>query len=140
MAINEKCAAGLGRFLKYMAARLDLTLEDMSALSLSEASNVQVNDGCIVFAELDALGLLNRGISPRDVAAAVTDAAAVRANTVINEITAPIGDRVVLIGGLTKNKAFVEALKRYSKIDFIIPEEAEYAEALGAAILAAHEA
>jgi len=135
--VNEKCAAGLGYFLKYMAMRLGFTLDDMSELPRKEDGGPSVNDGCIVFAELDALSLLNHGVSAREIASAITDAAAVRACMTINDITVPNRECVVLTGGLTKNAAFVAALKAYSGIEFVIPEEAEYAGAIGAALFAA---
>jgi activator of 2-hydroxyglutaryl-CoA dehydratase len=89
-----------------------------------------------VFSELDALSALNHGASPQEVGAAVVEAVAVRANTTFNDITAQQRDCVVLIGGMTRNAAFVSALKALSGIDFCIPEEAEYASAIGAALSA----
>ena len=135
--INEKCAAGIGKFLSYMSRRLELSPEDMSALGRPAAGSATVNDGCMVFAEMEALGLLNRGVSPKDVAVAVTEAAAVRASNVLVDITIPKWDKVVLIGGLAKNAAFVNALKVHAETDISVPEAPEYAGALGAAIFAA---
>jgi activator of 2-hydroxyglutaryl-CoA dehydratase len=62
--LNQKCAAGLGILLERIAARLGLTLEEMGAVDVTSAEPA-VNDGCVVFAELDALSLLNRGTKPR---------------------------------------------------------------------------
>ena len=135
--LNEKCAAGVGSFLRKMAMFLDLTQDEMGGLPPIAPDGPTVNDGCVVFAELDALSLLNRGVPPTAVASALTDAAAIRACTVINDITIPALDCVVLVGGLTKNAAFVEALKARSGLDFVIPDDAEYAGALGAALLGA---
>jgi activator of 2-hydroxyglutaryl-CoA dehydratase len=134
--LNEKCAAGVGGFLQNMARRLELSLEEMSALPPIAEGGAVVNDGCVVFAELDALSLLNQGVSPGEIASAVTDAAAIRACTVISDVTIPAFDRVVLLGGLTKNKAFVHALETRAGFAFIIPEKAEYAGAFGAALIA----
>jgi predicted CoA-substrate-specific enzyme activase len=134
--INEKCAAGVGKFLSYMGRRLELTQDEMSGLDRPGPGVAVVNDGCVVFAEMDALGLLNRGVSPKDVAKAVTEIAAVRACTVLNDITLPKWDKIVLIGGLAKNAAFVNALKFQAGLDFAVPEDAEYACAVGAAVFA----
>ncbi|MDR1204871.1 MAG: acyl-CoA dehydratase activase [Peptococcaceae bacterium] len=139
MAVNQKCAAGLGAFLSYMARRLELTLDEMSGLGRPGADSPAVNDGCVVFAELEALSLLNQGASPEEVAAAVTEIAAVRASSVVNDITVPAWNRVALVGGLTKNTAFVNALKVHAGMDFVIPGEAEYAGAVGAALFAAEQ-
>ena len=135
--INEKCAAGLGAFLSYMGRRLELTPTEMGGLGRPGPDNAVVNDGCVVFAEMDALGLLNRGVSPREVAAAVTEIAAIRASTVVNDITIPSWGKVVLIGGLANNAAFVNALKFHAGLDVIIPRDPEYAGAVGAAVFAA---
>jgi predicted CoA-substrate-specific enzyme activase len=133
--LNQKCAAGLGLFLEYMARRLGMTVEELSALGAP--GEAVVNDGCVVFAELDALSLLNRGVDAKEAAKAVTEAVAWRTSTTINDITAQNKTCVVLFGGLTKNAAFLNALKRISGIPFVVPAEAEYAGALGAALIAA---
>jgi len=133
MAINEKCAAGVGTLLRTMARRLELTMDEMSALPLKGPNDPAVNDGCVVFAELDALNLLFEDATPKEIAVALTDAAAIRVCTTVNDITNTKANCMVLFGGLSKNKAFVNALQKYAKLDFIIPEEAEYAGAIGAA-------
>ncbi|MDR0469870.1 MAG: acyl-CoA dehydratase activase [Peptococcaceae bacterium] len=136
-AQNEKCAAGVGIFLNVMARRFGFTQEEMGALSPKGKDGAKVNDGCVVFAELDALSLLNNGTPIKEVASAVTDAAAIRVCMTMNDITHPKLDKVALFGGLTKNAAFVNALKSYAKVDFVIPADAEYAGAVGAALVAA---
>ena len=138
--INEKCAAGIGKFLSYLSRRLELSYEEMGALGRPEPDSPTVNDGCVVFAEMDALGLLNRGSSPIEVAIAATEAAALRASNVIMDITMPKWDKIALVGGVAKNAAFVEALRAGSGLDFVVPGEPEYAGALGAALIAATSA
>ena len=133
--INQKCAAGLGLFLEYMARRLDMSIEELGAVE--GPFDTPVNDGCVVFAELDALSLLNRGTAPQEVAKALAEACAWRASSVLNDIYRPAKDRVALFGGMTKNKAFVKALEKISGIQFVIPAEAEFAGAIGAAAIAA---
>jgi predicted CoA-substrate-specific enzyme activase len=132
--INEKCVAGVGLFLEYMADRLGLSMDEMNTVKPSDKT---VSDVCVPFAELDALSLLNQDLAPVEIAAAVTDAAAARAATTINDITVPAKDCVLLCGGLTKNAAFVKALEKLTEIKFQIPADAEYSMALGAALVAA---
>ena len=136
-AFNMKCSAGLGLFLTFLADRLEISLEDLGSLDDPQGSSV--NDGCVVFAELDALGLLNRGAAPEVVGAAAVKAAAVRTSAVINDVTAPDKKCAVLVGGLTKNAAFVSSLVAVSGIDFIVPDNAEFACALGAALQGCEE-
>jgi predicted CoA-substrate-specific enzyme activase len=137
VALNQKCAAGIGVFLKHMARTLEMTLDEMSGLVRRGGGTAVVNDGCPVFAELDAMGLLNRGLPKETVAEAVVRAMAVRICSVLNEKTKPSADSTILIGGVSRNAALVGALKELSGIDFIIPENAEYGGAVGAALLAA---
>jgi len=132
--INQKCAAGLGLFLEWIADRLDMSLDELSALE--GPPSTQVNDGCIVFAELDALSLLNRGEDPKEVAKAVIEACAWRTSTTINDIYKARNSCIVMIGGLARNGAFIKALERISGLNFIIADHPEYCGAVGAAALA----
>jgi predicted CoA-substrate-specific enzyme activase len=145
-AFNQKCSAGLGLFLEYMADRLGMDLAELGSLvadgAVGEASDTggsdravaAVNEGCVVFAELDALSLLNHGASPADVGRAANLAAAARVSSVINDITKPSKERVVLVGGLAHNAAFVKALEALSGVALAVPDDAGYAGALGAAL------
>jgi benzoyl-CoA reductase subunit D len=135
--LNQKCAAGLGLFLEAVADRLEIGIEELAALSLKKGDEGdaagRINDGCVVFSELDVLSMLNRGISLDTIAVAVCDAIVARASTTINDITLPDTEQVVLIGGVAKNKAFAEALSKRSGIAFRIPDQPEYVSAIGAA-------
>jgi benzoyl-CoA reductase subunit D len=137
VVMNQKCGAGLGIFLKSMARTLGMTLEEISQLSSNGNNAVFVNEICAPFAEMDAFGLLNRNTPREDVARAVTEAIAVRINSVLNDKIKPSKDATVLVGGLSRMMPIVKALKRRSGINFLIPEQAEYAGALGAALIAA---
>jgi predicted CoA-substrate-specific enzyme activase len=133
--INQKCTAGLGLFLEGMADRFDMSIEEVG--KLEGPGSVKVNDGCVVFAELDALSLLNRGVDAKEIVKALNEACAWRANSTLNDIYKPDNGCVVLFGGMTQNGAFIKALERISGIKFVIPAEAVYAGAIGAAALAA---
>jgi activator of 2-hydroxyglutaryl-CoA dehydratase len=177
-AFNQKCTAGLGLFLEYMADRLGMSLAELGSLDVAmggaggaagdapceaagdaaceaagdapceavgdaaceAAGRAAVNEGCVVFAELDALSLLNHGVAPAEVGKAVVYAAAARVSSVINDITKPSAAHVTLLGGLAKNAAFVKALEALTGLTFAIPADAEYAGALGAALTAAGSA
>jgi predicted CoA-substrate-specific enzyme activase len=135
VAMNQKCAAGLGILLKSMARTLGMTLEAMSRLSGDNGA--VVNDSCTVFAEMDAFSLLNRNVPREDVARAVTEIVAVRVNSILNDKIRLDKNNTVLVGGVSRNKAVVNALIKRSGINFIVPEQAEYTGALGAALIAA---
>ena len=131
-ALNQKCTAGLGTFLKYLAMRLEQTEEQAGICSGPDAG--MINDGCVVFSELDALSLLNSGASKEAIMASAIRAAAARAATVYNDLTIPPAGSVVLVGGLAKNKAFVKALENHLAFEFLNCENAEYCGAVGAAL------
>jgi len=128
---NQKCSAGVGTFLTYLAKRLGVSLE-LCAPGARDAG--PINEGCVVFSELQALSLVNDGAELEAVMASAINAVAVRAATVMNDLTIPSNDRAVLIGGLAKNPAFVSALEKVLGIKFMIPDDAEFAGAIGAAV------
>lgn len=136
MEINQKCSAGCGLMLEVIADRLGLSLEELSG---AEAGSAKVSDGCMVFAELDALSLMNRGFSKTEVAAALNRSAAVRAAVVYNDITLRDDGCVVLTGGVAGNAAFARALEARLGLALHVPEHPEYCTAEGAALLAAGE-
>ena len=131
-ALNQKCTAGLGTFLKYLAKRLELTEAQAGACDGSDAG--VINEGCVIFSELDALSLLNSGAPKEAVMASAIKAAAARAATVYNDLTIPPSGGVVLMGGLAKNRAFVSALEKYLAFEFLVCENAEFCGAVGAAL------
>ncbi len=139
-APNQKCSAGIGLFLKRAGKRLALSFEEMSNLDLIEDSGVTVNDFCRVYAELDMLSLLNQGVSRKAIAVAAMKAMAARFSSVLNDKVKPPKDGTVLIGGVAKSKAMVEACRAQTGINFIIPDDPEYMCAYGAALMAAKAA
>ena len=134
-ALNQKCTAGLGTFLKYLAMRLEKTEEQVGVCDGADAG--MINEGCVVFSELDALSLLNSGASKEAIMASAIKAAAVRAATVYHDLTIPPTGSVVLVGGLAKNRAFVRALESNLALEFLNCENAEYCGALGATLTCA---
>jgi predicted CoA-substrate-specific enzyme activase len=137
VVLNQKCAAGIGIFLKATARRLGMTLEEMGRLSGKPSNNIAVNDTCAVFAELDAVARLYDKTSKTDIVQAINDALSARLNSVLNDKIIPGKDNTVLVGGVAINAGIVGALNKRSGINFLIPEQPEYAGALGAALIAA---
>lgn len=136
VVLNQKCSAGIGTFLRTMARQLELSLEEMSKADVS-GDDIAVQDGCIVFAEMTALSMLNQGRPVSEVASAVTKAAAVRAATVLNDIITRKDAQALYCGGLTKNGAFMDALLHRYGMKYDIAKLPEYTCAIGAAIAAA---
>jgi predicted CoA-substrate-specific enzyme activase len=134
---NQKCMAGLGLMLEIVAKRLEMDIDEFGSAAPFVGDTLPLNDGCPVFAEEGVLELLNDGVPKAKIATAATGVAAVRLNAILHDKITPDKNGTVFIGGLAKNAAVVAALKVRSGIDFLIPEDAEYGAAIGAAAIAA---
>ena len=134
-AFNEKCAAGAGTFAEGMARALGVPLEELGPLSLTSKEAVQMNAQCAVFAESEVVTLIHAKTPREDIARAVLDAVASRIISMVRKVG--FEKDIVLIGGMTLNPGFVEAMKRGLEMDVHVPENPEYIGALGAALAAA---
>lgn len=131
---NQKCSAGLGMMIDNLADEFGWDYEKVS--SLKGKNVIKVSDGCPVFARMDVLEHMNKGALAEDVMRAVIHGAAVRINATINDITFPKEEKFLLLGGLSKNEALVEAMSAKKSVSFITNEIAEYGCAIGAALCA----
>jgi predicted CoA-substrate-specific enzyme activase len=135
VVMNQKCAAGLGLVLKSLARTLGMTVEDMGRIK-GNPPQKEASDVCPVFAELDAIAMIHHNVPQQDIVRAVHEAVAVKINAILNDKIKPGKNNTVFVGGLAKNQGLIQALARRSGIDFLIPEQPEYAGALGAALIA----
>jgi len=133
--LNERCAAGAGTFIEAMARALEVKLEEMGPLSLKAERASPINASCVIFGESDVVTLIHRQESKPEIARAVFDAMADRISSMVQRLG--VNPEVVLIGGVAKDVGFVASLKRKLGIDISIPENPEFAGALGAALTAA---
>lgn len=134
-AVNEKCAAGSGSFTEAMSRALEVSLEEFGKLSLKSAKTIPMNAQCAVFAESEVVSLLHAKTPKEDIARAVHDAIADRIVSMVRRVG--IIPQVALIGAVSRNAGFVDSLQRALERDVVIPENAEYVGALGAALVAA---
>ncbi len=134
---NQKCSAGFGIMLEVIADRLGMSFEELGKVDLSKAADAKVNDGCMVFAEMDALSLLNKGLEKEAVAAAAVKSAAVRASVVFDDVTYPDKEHIVLVGAPATLPSLVKEIEKNSDVKFVIPEDPVYFMAAGAAAKAA---
>ena len=132
--VNERCAAGAGAFIEAMARALEVKMEDMGPLSLKAERASPINASCVIFGESDVVTLIHRQESKPEIARAVYDAMADRVSSMVYRIG--LNPDVVLVGGVAKDVGFVASLKRKLGIDIFIPENPEFAGALGAALVA----
>ncbi len=136
--VNERCAAGAGTFIEAMARALEVKMEDMGPLSLKAERASPINASCVIFGESDVVTLIHRQESKPEIARAVFDAMADRVSAMVHRLG--VNPEVVLVGGVAKDVGFVASLKRKLGINILIPENPEYAGALGAALIAANRA
>jgi len=132
--MNDKCAAGTGRFLEVVAAALDIRLEDLGALSLKSTKKVSISNVCTIFAQQEIVARLSEGEKVEDIIAGLHLALASRVATLARRLK--IEPDVVLTGGVAKNIGMVKAMKESLGCELLVPEEPLLTGALGAAILA----
>lgn len=133
-AMNDKCAAGTGRFLEVMAGALEVQVEDLASLARQSTRSCTISSICTVFAESEIISHINAGQPKPDIVAGVCESVATR----VAAMTARTGlePQVVFTGGVAKNQGVVNALAKQLGLDLIVPEEPEITAALGAALFA----
>lgn len=133
-AMNDKCAAGTGRFLEVMAQALGVELAMMGRLALESAQEINISSTCTVFAESEVVSLISQGVEPPDIAMAITRAIAHRTAGLARRVG--LADQVVMTGGVAKNQAVVKLLAQKIGHEILVPEEPQIIGALGAALFA----
>jgi predicted CoA-substrate-specific enzyme activase len=131
--MNDKCAAGTGRFLEVTATTLGIKLEDMGDVSLKAAKQIQISNLCTIFAQQEVVALLSRGEKVENILAGLHDALASRIAALVRRLG--IEPDLVLTGGVAKNIGMVRAMKESLGCEILVPEEPLLTGALGAAIL-----
>lgn len=134
-AVNEKCAAGAGTFVETMARALEVSVEEMSKISLESTKEVPMNAQCTVFAESEVVSLVHARTPKADIARAVHDAIASRISSMVRRVG--IEREVVLIGGMGYNVGFVASLQCDLGVDIHVPADPEFVSAIGAAVAGA---
>jgi predicted CoA-substrate-specific enzyme activase len=133
--LNDKCAAGTGKFLEMIATSLGLQVEELGEVSLGAKEPARVTSQCVVFAESEVISLKAQGVSKEDIAAGVHLAVARRVGNLLSRVG--IESDVVFTGGVSKNVGMRQALEELTKAKFVdLPLDAQYAGALGAAVYA----
>ena len=131
--MNDKCAAGTGRFLEVLAETLGLELEDLGGISLESTKKVPISSTCTIFAQQEVVARLSEGLPVEDIVAGVHDALAGRVARMVQRLR--VERDVVLTGGVAKNVGVVKAMKEHLKYDILVPADPLLTGARGAAIL-----
>jgi predicted CoA-substrate-specific enzyme activase len=133
-AMNDKCAAGTGRFLEVMARALEVDLEVFGNLSLEARSPSRISSLCTVFAESEVISLISRGEHRENIIAGIHESIAARVAAMANRVG--MVPPVVMTGGVAKNTGVVKALEKKLGMTIRVSEYAQVNGAIGAAVLA----
>ncbi len=130
--MNDKCAAGTGRFLENIAWRLKLSLKEMEELALSSIEEVSISSTCAVFAESEVISMLARGIELKKIVKGIHRALVKRVIAMLYSVS--FIPPIILSGGVSKNKAIQKMIEEETTEKVIIPQEPQLIGALGAAL------
>lgn len=131
--MNDKCAAGTGRFLEYTAARLGVPVQDLGGRALSTDREEPISSTCTVFAESEIISLIARGAEPDSILRGLHRSLVGRVVSMVRSvgIVAP----VMLSGGVAKNEAVRTMIAEATAEDLLLPGEPQLMGAYGAALL-----
>lgn len=131
--MNDKCAAGTGRFLQVTAAALGLDVSELGPLSEGH-DPLPLNSMCAVFAESEVIGLLAQGKPPGAIVAGLHLAIARRVATMAQKMGH--AEKVVFTGGVAFNQGLRNSLSQILRTEVIVPDDCQFAGAIGAALIA----
>ena len=131
-AMNDKCAAGTGRFFESMARAFEMSLDEFSNLSLTAKNVIPITAQCAVFAESEVISLVCEGKPMEEIAAGIQLSVAKRCFVMAKKAGA--ADSVTLTGGCAKNEGLKKAIEKVLKINVVdLPTDPQLMGALGAA-------
>jgi predicted CoA-substrate-specific enzyme activase len=131
--MNDKCAAGTGRFLEIVADMIGLEVSELADLALKSENKVAMNHICSVFAAQEVMTKMAKGIKLEDIMAGLHQSMATRICNMVNRIG--VQDEVIMTGGVAKNKALRNEIAACLNKKIQCPEEPFITGALGAALL-----
>jgi predicted CoA-substrate-specific enzyme activase len=132
--MNDKCAAGTGRFLEVMAGALETDVKEMGPLSLRAKKAISISSMCTVFAESEVVSLIAQGATREDIIRGIHDSIASRIYGMANRLQ--INREITFTGGVAKNLGMLQVLRRRFKAPINLSDEPQIVGALGAALIA----
>jgi len=130
--MNDRCAAGTGKFLEVMAHALGYDVDAMGKESLKASKSVKINSMCTVFAESEVTSLIAQGEEPRNIAYGLHMAICERTMALLNRIG--IKKDLLFAGGVARNACMQKILAERANLDVIVPENPQLISAYGAAL------
>ncbi len=137
-AMNDKCAAGTGRFLEAMARALEVDIDALSTLDQGATSDLVLSSMCTVFAESEVVSLIASGTEQKEITLGLNRAIAARTNSLVKRVSKNVDNLAVsMSGGVARNKGVVKAIAESMNIEKVnTPKKPDIIGALGAAIIA----
>lgn len=132
--MNDKCAAGTGRFLGAASQSLEIPLGDLGGIALTARNAVKITTTCTVFAESEILGWLARGRKVEDILLGVHTAIAQRSMSLLRRVGAE--PELTFTGGVSRNVAMVQQMEEMLGFKINVSPEAHYCGAIGACLFA----
>ena len=132
--MNDRCAAGTGKFLEVMARALGFTIEEFGSQALKAGKDIQISSMCTVFAESEVTSLLAKGEDRLDIALGLHRSVVRRAAGMLKRVS--VDGPIVFAGGVARNPCMHHLLEDALQADTIVPENPQMVGALGAALLA----
>jgi len=136
-AMNDKCAAGTGRFLEVMARALEVDLDEFGELSLRSENPSKISSLCTVFAESEVISLISKGESRDNIIAGIHESIAARVAAMAKRVG--VVPPIMMTGGVAKNRGVVDALQKKLESTIEVAANAQENGAIGAAVLAAEQ-
>ncbi|WP_378952836.1 acyl-CoA dehydratase activase [Pelosinus sp. sgz500959] len=131
--MNDKCAAGTGRFMEVIAAKLGIDITELSDLGKGKIP-VEINSMCTVFAESEVVGLLAKGIGKGEIIAGLHQAISRRISAMAERMTPE--SPIIFTGGVAQNNSLVHSLSAQLNMPIIVPENCQFTGAMGAMLIA----
>ncbi|SCX91478.1 acyl-CoA dehydratase activase [Alkaliphilus peptidifermentans] len=130
--MNDKCAAGTGRFLQVMANSLEIDISDLSEVAQGDAPQ-KINSMCTVFAESEVVSLMAEGASKESIAAGLLQSVANRTYSLAGKVQ--VENKVYFSGGVSKNSLLKEYLGKKLGVEIYSSDMAQFIGAIGAAVI-----
>ena len=132
--MNDKCAAGTGRFLEMMARTLEMSLEEMSRRGLQYGEDITISSMCTVFAESEVVSLIADNKATDDIVHGLNKAVASKTAALVKRAGGT--EKYMMTGGVSRNRGLVKTLEEKLGTRLIISDQAQLCGALGAALFA----
>lgn len=134
-AMNDKCAAGTGRFLEMMARTMEMSLDKLSLAGLNYKEDITISSMCTVFAESEVVSLIAQNKAADDIVHGLNKAVASKTAALAKRVGGE--EKYMMTGGVSKNQGLVKTLEEKLDTKLVISDKAQLCGALGAALFAA---